>query len=200
MLDPNARVPAIVPLNFWIEYEPQPDGTMKEIEKVEWTRKGTQNTTTVEKITRLSKPGLDGVITPIWEALKPFYDRWKAGQEAPVDGTPLAAWPGATPHLVKALEPYHIRSLEDLAELTDGTMARIPLPGIRGFRENAKAFLSAQSSTAPVAGELAALREQTANQSREIEELKELIQSLAAEKGIEVADDKPKRGRPKKAA
>lgn len=200
MLDPNARVPAIVPLNFWIEYEPQPDGTMKEIEKVEWSRKGTQNTTTVEKISRLSKPGLDGAVTPIWEALKPYHERWKAGQEAPVNGTPLAAWPGATPHLVKALEPYHIRSVEDLADLTDGTMARIPLPGIRGFRENAKAFLSAQSTTAPVAGEIAALREQNENQSREIAELTELVKSLAAEKGVDVADEKPRRGRPKKAA
>lgn len=199
MLDPNARVPAIVPLNFWIEYEPQPEGTMKEIEKVEWSRKGTQNTTTVEKISRLSKPGLDGAVTPIWEALKPFYERWKEGKEAPVNGTPLAAWPGATPHLVKALEPYHIRSVEDLADLTDGTMARIPLPGIRSFRETAKAFLAAQSSTAPVAGELAALREQNENQSRQIAELTELVQSLAADKGIDL-DDKPKRGRPKKAA
>lgn len=199
MLDPNARVPAIVPLNFWIEYEPQPEGTMKEVEKVEWARKGTQNTTTVEKISRLSKVGLDGVPTPVWEALKPYYERWKAGQEAPVNGTPLAAWPGATPHLVKALEPYHIRSVEDLADLTDGTMARIPLPGIRSFRETAKAFLSAQSSTAPIAGEIAALREQNANQSREIAELTELIKSMAAEKGIEL-DDKPRRGRPKKAA
>lgn len=200
MTDPNARLPAIIPLNFWIEYEPQPDGSVKEIEKVEWSRKGTQNTTTVEKISRLSKVSINGDMIPEWEALKPFYERWKAGQEAPIDGTPLAAWPGATPHLVKALEPYHIRSVEDLADLTDATMARIPLPGIRGFRETAKAYVAAASTTAPIAGELAGLREQNENQSKRIAELEELVKSLAAEKGIEIDDEKPKRGRPKKAA
>jgi hypothetical protein len=39
------------------------------------------------------------------DVLKPYYDNWKAGQAAPVNGTPLAAWPGATPQLVKALTP-----------------------------------------------------------------------------------------------
>lgn len=200
MSDPNARIPSIVPLNFWVEYEPQPDGTMREVEKVEWSRKGTQNTSTVEKISRLSKIGLNGDHIPEWEALKPYYERWKAGQAAPVDGTPLAAWPGATPHLVKALEPYHIRSVQDLAELTDGTMAKIPLPGIRTFRDNARAYVAAASTTAPIAGELAALRTKTENDARRIEELETLVKSLAAEKGIEIADDKPRRGRPKKAA
>jgi hypothetical protein len=159
MSDPNARIPSIVPLNFWIEYEPQPDGSMKEVEKVEWSRRGTNNTTTVEKISRLSKKGLNGELIPEWEALKPYYDRWKAGQEAPINGTPLAAWPGATPQLVKALEPYHMHSIEDLADLTDNTMARVPIPGIRGFREKAKAYIAAVSTTAPIAGELAALRD-----------------------------------------
>lgn len=184
MSDPNARIASIVPLNFWIEYEPQPDGTMKEVEKVEWSRKGTQNTSTVEKISRLMKMGMTGE----WEALKPYYDRWKAGQEAPIDGTPLAAWPGATPHLVKALEPYHIRSVEDLADLTDGTLAKIPLPGIRNFRGNAKAFIAAASTTAPIAGELSALRDENTSLKNRLADIEETMKGLRAGGVVEYPD------------
>lgn len=205
MSDPNARIASIVPLNFWIEYEPQSDGTMKEVEKVEWSRKGTQNTSTVEKISRLMKMGMTGE----WEALKPYYDRWKAGQEAPVDGTPLAAWPGATPHLVKALEPYHIRSIEDLADLTDGTLAKIPLPGIRNFRDTARAYVAAASTTAPVAGRLAELQSENESLKARLETLEQVVKGGFAEypdmpEGMvaspEGGVEKRKPGRPRKAA
>jgi hypothetical protein len=196
------RLPSIVPLKFWKEYEPQTDGSIKEIEMVEWVRKGSQNATTIEKISRMSKRDINGNANPNWHAIKPFYESWKEGQEAPVNGTPLAAWPGATPHLVKALEPYHVRSVEDLADLTDGTMARIPLPGIRGYRDNAKAYVTAMSTTAPVAAEVASLREQNANYETRINELEALVKSLAAERGIEVTEPEAKRGpgRPRKVA
>lgn len=199
-MTPNDRLPSVIPLEFWVDYEPQADGTIKEIERVEWTRKGTQNATTRETIERLSRTGPNGQ-DPIWLALKPFYDSWKSGREAPVDGTPLAAWPGATPQLVKALLPLHIRSVEDLANLTDGNMDRVPVPGIRGFRNQAKAFLEAQKTTHVVAAEMASRDAQIAEQNREIAELKELVTSLAASQGVDVTDE-PKRGpgRPRKVA
>lgn len=183
MSDPNARVPSIIPLNFWVEYDPQPDGKILEVEKVEWSRKGTQNTTTVEKISRLKKH--DG---EVWQMLKPYYERWKEGKEAPIDGTPLAAWPGATPQLVKALEPYHIRSIEDLANLTDGTLPRIPVPGIRGMREQAKAYIAAASTTAPIAGELSALREQNASLMARVSEMETILKSVQQGGQVEYPD------------
>jgi hypothetical protein len=72
---------------------------------------------------------------------------------------------------------------------------------MRGFRETAKAYVLAAKTTGPIAGEIAALREQNENQSREIDELKELVRSLAADKGIAITDEvKRGPGRPKKAA
>jgi hypothetical protein len=191
----NDRIPAIIPLSFWVDYEPQKDGQIKEVERVEWTRKGTQNATTRETVERLSRHGIDN---PIWAALKPYYDHWKAGKAAPVDGTPLAAWPGATPQLVKALEPFHIRSIEDLADLTDGTMDKVPVPGIRGFRTQAKAFIDAQKTTAVVARDLAAKDEKIAEMERELDELKDLVRSLAAKDGVTISDEKRGPGRPRK--
>lgn len=197
------RLPAIVPLDFRVEYLPQPDGTLKEIEVVEYTRKGSQGATTPVRIEHLQRKRQDGALDPIWLALKPYYDNWKAGKAAPVDGTPLAAWPGATPQLVKALEPYHIRSVEDLANLTDGTMDKVPVPGIRGFRTQAKAFVEAQKTTAVVARDLAAKDEKIAELSRELDELKTLVKSLAAKDGVDIVEPEPVRrgpGRPRKAA
>lgn len=171
--DPNDRLPAIIPLDFWEDYKPQPDGSQKAEERVKWTRRGAQGAETSEAIHRLKRDN-----GPIWQALKPYYDAWKAGKEAPVNGTPLAAWPGATPHLVKALIPFHIKSVEDLAALEEGTMARCGVPSIRKMKANAQAFIDAQKNTAAVAGEVAQLRELALSQAAEIEELKAMVQQL----------------------
>lgn len=183
-MTPNTdRVPAIVPLSFWKDYDPQPDGSVKEFEWVEWARRGSRNATTREKISRLQKDG-----GPVWQALEPYYEHWKKGQDAPIEGTPLAAWPGATPALVKALEPYHIRSVEQLAELSDGDMARIPVPGMRGFRDNARAFGEARQATSVVAAQIAQKDREINDLRRELDELRELVSAA----GGEPDDDDPK--------
>jgi hypothetical protein len=194
------RRPQIIPLDFRIEYAPQPDGTMKEIEVVEFTRKGSQGATTPMRIDHLTRTKAGSAPDPIWLAIKPYYDNWKAGKAAPIDGTPLAAWPGATQQLVKALEPFHIRSVEDLANLTDGNMDKVPVPGIRGFRTQAKAFVEAQRTTAVVAADLAAKDEKIADLTRELGELKELVASLAEKDGVTIVDEPRRPGRPKKVA
>lgn len=194
------RLPNIIPLEFWIEYKPQSDGSMKEEERVKWIRRGTTGSDTSEAVFRLQREN-----GPIWQTLKPYYDHWKAGVEAPLNGTPLAAWPGATPHLVKALASVHIKTVEDLANIEESVMNRIAVPGMRGFKTNAQAFVQAQKSTAIVAGEIAELRQAMSAKDAEIDELKELIKELASTKGVEVTDDEssvpaPRRGRPRKVA
>lgn len=171
--DPNDRLPAIIPLDFWEDYKPQPDGSQKAEERVKWTRRGAQGAETSEAVHRLKRDN-----GPIWQALRPYYDAWKSGQDAPVNGTPLAAWPGATPALVKAMAPFHVKSVEDLANLEEGTLSRCGVPGIRAMKSNAQAFIDAQKNTAGVAGEVAQLRELAQQQADEIEELKAMVKSL----------------------
>lgn len=190
--DPNDRLPAIIPLEFRVEYQPQPDGSMRELEIVEYTRRGSQGATTPARIEHLQRVR-EGKQDPVWMAIKPYYDNWKAGKDAPVNGTPLAAWPGATPQLVKALLPFHIKSVEDLAAIEEGTLNRCGVPGIRGMKTNAQAFIEAQKNTAAVAGEVAQLRELALSQASEIEELKALVKSLTPE-------EKRGPGRPRKDA
>lgn len=183
----EARLPFIAPEEFWEEHVPQPDGSYKTTEWVRWVKKGMQTpATTVEKVSRLSK----NPENLIWQVLKPYYDNWKSGKSEPVTGTSLEAWPGATPSLVKALNSVNIRSVEDLAEMEDSSIARIALPGLRDKKRQAQAFIEAQKTTAVVSGEIASLRDKLESRDREIAELRSLIEQHAI---------KRKPGRPPKA-
>ena len=194
----EARLPFIAPEEFYVDYEPQPDGSQKAVEWVRWVKKGMQTPATcVEKCSRLFKPSKNGQFTPEATVLKPYYDNWKAGQAAPVSGTPLAAWPGATPALVKALTPCNIRSIEDLAEMEDSAIQRLAVPGLRDKQKQARAYLEAQKVTAGVSGELTELRERNEALTRELSEMRELIERFAIQKEQE---EPAKRGpgRPRK--
>ena len=169
MLDPvmvakqseqQARLPFIAPEEFWIDYQLQDDGTQKAIEMVRWIKKGMQTpATVVEKISRLSKTGKNGQCAPEWTVLKPYYDNWKQGQSEPINGTPLGAWPGCTPQLIKVLNSVNIRSVEDLAEMEDSAIQKIAVPALRDKQKLARTFLEAQKATAHVSKELLELRE-----------------------------------------
>lgn len=187
------RMPFIAVEEIYVDYQPQTDGTMKETEWVRWVKKGMQTPATcIEKISRLSK----NKDNPIWQVIKPTYDAWKAGQVAEIPGTPLAAWPGATPALVKALAPCNIRSVEDLAEMEDSAIQRLAVPGLRERQKQAKAFLEVQKTTAVVSGEVVRLRDENESLRRDVSELKDLI-----EKHVITKEAEPKkRGRPPKAA
>jgi hypothetical protein len=193
-VNPDDRLPSIFALEIWVDYKPQPDGSYVEEERIKWVRKGANGAETSEAVKRLQKDN-----GPIWQALKPAYDAWKQGKSAPVNGVPLEAWPGATKQMVKVLESFHVRTVEDLAGLDDGAMARVQVPGIRSIRQNARAFIEAQKSTSHIAGKLSELESERDNLRREVDELKDLVKSLAAKEGVEVTDT-PKRGRPRKEA
>lgn len=196
------RLPFIVPEEFWTEYEPQADGSMKSVEWVRWIKKGMQTPATcVEKISRISKPNKSGQIVPEWIVLKPYYDNWKAGQAAPVNGTPLEAWPGATPSLVKALNTVNIRSVEDFAEMEDASIQRISIPGLRGKQTQAKSYLEALKSTAGVSAEIVKLRDENEFLRNELNEIKALIgrqEQAIQEPASEIPEPVRKRGRPRK--
>lgn len=193
----EGRTPQIAPEEFWTDYEILPDGTRKPVDWVRWVKKGMQTpATVVEKVARISRPNKNGQLAPEWIVLEPYYKSWKAGEAAPVSGTPLAAWPGATPQLVKALIPVNIRSVEDLSEMEDSAIHRISIPGLREKKTQARAFLEAQKTTALVSAEVVQLREDKDALKRELAEMRELIEKFAIKKDEEEAPKR--RGRPPK--
>ena len=167
--------PAVAPIRFWIEYEPAHDDPAKIIahEKVEWAKKGSSNgSTTVMKIRHLK---LDSVL---WPVIQPAYEAWKKNQEAPLEGTPLDAWPGVTPQQVKVMRDYHLRSVEDFAQAPDSTLMKMNFPGIREMQGRAKAFLQAAQGQAQIAEALHSRDQMIANLGAELEEMKHLIQDM----------------------
>jgi len=170
--------PAVVPIRFWTEYEPDHTDPAKLIthDKVEWAKKGSSNgSTTVIKIRHLK---LDSVL---WPVLQPAYEAWKKNQEAPLDGTPLDAWPGVTTQQVKVMRDYHLRSVEDFATAPDSTLMKMNFPGIREMQGRAKAFLQAAQGQAQIAEALHSRDQMIANLGAELEEMKHFVSDMAAQ-------------------
>lgn len=123
------------------------------------------------------------------------YQAWMEGQEPPIDGVPLAEWPGITPAQMKTCQAANIRSVEDLAAAPDDALRRIGI-GARALQERAKAWLETSASIGVTSEELAALREENASLRAAAAELRDAVQKLKAE----IDGTTPKRGpgRPKK--
>lgn len=102
-----------------------------------------------------------------WAMIEPAYDAWKKGQEIPLHGTPLAAWGGVTAEQAHALTRVGIRTVEEVAGLTDAAMGKIPLPNVRDLIAQAKAFLDTADRNV--------VADQLANQQTEIDTLKEQL-------------------------
>lgn len=196
----EGRLPFIMPdpamgdgSGFWVDYVPQPDGSMKEIERVQWVKRGQQNRTAVPMRVAdyLKRPD-----NPEWLVLKPYYDAWKEGRKAPLNGTPLEAWPGATKELIKALASVHIRTIEDFCQMEDSAIQRLNVPSLRDKQMRCRQFREAQTSTAPLAEKVSKLTEENQFLKNEIAELKALINSASDKADVEIAADKPRRGRP----
>jgi hypothetical protein len=68
------------------------------------------------------------------------YEAFKAGREAPVSGTALEAWPILSRAQIAELRHLQIRTVEELANLSDAQVQNIGMGGMR-LRELAAAYL-----------------------------------------------------------
>lgn len=170
--------PAIFPTEFRTEYEDDAanPGQMKGVDWVTWVKKGTSNgATTSEKVGRLKKDAV------LWPVLEPYYEAWKKKQDAPVDGTPLDAWPGLTVQQAKVLRDFNLRSIEDFADASDSTLAKINLPGIRALQMRARAFREAAQSKSVIAAEIAKRDEEIATLKANLADAIEAIKAIQAD-------------------
>lgn len=196
------RRPTVVALEFWRDYEPDREnpGNMRAVDWVRWARRGDLTYATNEdKISRISKPmraGGEGggqEENPVWLGIRGAYEAWKSGQETPVDGTPLDAWPALTKVQVEAFRAAQYRTIEDVAEITDGQLGRVRLPDMRQLRDKARTYIANKANSA-------AIEVQMAERDRRLETMEqELAEARAAL--ARLAGDEPRRGpgRPRKA-
>lgn len=103
------------------------------------------------------------------------YRAFKDGQGELQIGTPLAAVPWMTRSQVEELAYFGVKTVEQLANLGDGTRAA-GLGGIQGFKQRAKDFLAAAAGAAPAEK----LRAELEQRDNEIALLKHQQDEMAA--------------------
>lgn len=111
------------------------------------------------------------------------YEAWKAGHEAPLNGTSVKEWPLLSPAQAENFISIRVVTIEDVAAMTEECMGRFGIGG-RELREKAREWLKGKEIASSVMQENAELKAKLA----------------ALEKRLSELEEKPKRGRPKIAA
>ena len=104
------------------------------------------------------------------------YRNWKArgGDEGASSGTPLKEWPAVSRSQVEELAFFNVRTVEQLAAVTDGNLKNIgPLLALR---EKARDFVKAATAGAP----LQQMRDELEASKREAEMMRKQMAELMA--------------------
>lgn len=105
------------------------------------------------------------------------YEKWKRGEEAPLNGTSVKNWPAITPAQCKTLLVANILTIEDLAIANDEGVRRLGMGG-HELKSKAKAYVKAVKDTGPLVMEIAALEKENAIQQGTIASLAEKVDIL----------------------
>lgn len=122
------------------------------------------------------------------------YEAFKArtSQDA-VDGTPLSAWPQVTRAQVEELAYFEIRTVEQLAGMSDALAGKFM--GINQLRDRARVFLEETSGQKPLAELMTKNEElvtQLAEERRHREALSDKLDKLIAAQEVMDDEDGPK--------
>jgi hypothetical protein len=111
------------------------------------------------------------------------YDAFKRGQEAPLEGMPLEEWPILNKAMIAELHHLQIRTVEDLAGLSDVAVQNIGMGG-QMLRERARAWFDDaqhEALTTRLVGENDVLRSRVSTLEAQVEALgQQMIQMAAA--------------------
>jgi hypothetical protein len=107
------------------------------------------------------------------------YVAWKQGRELSVVGTPLEAWPVISKGQIEELKFFHVRTVEQLAALTDGNAQNVG-PILR-IRQTARDWLAAAEDGKHVSklrGEIHAKDNEILTLQRQVKQLGDSIEKL----------------------
>lgn len=119
------------------------------------------------------------------------YQAWKNGQEEPETGTPIRQWPVVSPAQVENLLACNVRTVEELASLSEQGVQRLGMGG-QALRQRAKSWLEASENAGVLAEKIHTLEVENNRLNDLVKDLSETIERLNQEKPA----GKP--GRPKK--
>lgn len=121
-----------------------------------------------------------------WDQIKPAYDAWKEGKEAPLDGIPLAAWPAVSEIQIEELRKHGIKTVQAVAEVTDSQLGRIQLPNMRGLKAEAKLYLE-NTDKASLANQISDQQATIEQMAEEMAAMRALLEEKTKPKGKEAA-------------
>jgi hypothetical protein len=91
------------------------------------------------------------VVKPVDKRIKSLYreryEAWKAGRQELIEGTPVEHLPGIMPSQVEELKYQKVRTVEELASLSDEILQRLGV-GYRAVSANAQKYLERAASGA----------------------------------------------------
>ena len=151
------RLPNITVKEFFTEFKPMADGNTVAVDYARWTKRGDLHSlVVVDEVARLRKPlpMMDNGVpmeNPKWTVIKAHYEQWKAGQDIPLDGTPLGSWSMLSRRQVEVLREMGYRTVEDLAAIEDSMLSRVRLPDPRIIRDRARQMLEVKKNHQAIA-------------------------------------------------
>lgn len=111
------------------------------------------------------------------------YEAWRKGQEVPIIGTPIKAWPLLSPAQQQNVISANILTVEDLAAANEEALGRIGM-GALDFKKRAATWIKAVTEPGKLAQANTALQAnvknlelQVAAQAKQIQELRGLIKT-----------------------
>jgi hypothetical protein len=184
---------------FCTEFKPDPNDAAKSA-GIDWVEYGPVGSfgrsLTRERVSRLRDclpPGQDNPAVAMaharWDAIRPAYEGWKSGQEMPVSGTPLAAWNALTPEQAEVFKSRGVCTVEEIAQLTDAHIERVPVPRLRDLIRQAQLFVESTDATRFAHSlerkeqEIAALNAQLESQQEQIAALIAKVQAITEKAG-----------------
>ena len=114
------------------------------------------------------------------EKYKESYRRWKAGQEMPLEGTPIKSWPVISPAQVEVLIRFGIRTVEDLANLNDEGRMKVGMGAVE-MKNKAVAWIAASQDKGKVTQEIAALQRTNEQLHNTVASLTEKLEAMQQE-------------------
>jgi len=146
---------------------------------VKWRKKGDTKTECVYKIRVLQKHDPEA-----WGVIKPFYEAWKKGEEAPQQGLPLANWALMKKPMLEKLKQRSIYTVEDFAKLEDSSLGEIG-PEARKLRDQARNMVSMNANMAQFVAASQKRDEEMAEQNKRIEELTAQIAAMGGGRSVD---------------
>lgn len=143
-----------------------------------------------EERVEIIMPGISNLTRPVERVSDEHRQRWpkeyeafKAGREVALTGTPIEEWPRLNKAQVRELKYFDVRTVEDIANLSDAAGQRIGI-GWTQLRDTARAFLDDAEhlkQNTQLSAEVDSLKSQNAALKNQVEELGVLMREMHAQ-------------------